>query len=187
MNFYIYALFRPDGSPFYIGRGYQNRINEHVTKRRRGRSEKDDLVCDLMDRHGDVHREKILTGLTAAEVADVERIMIDLVGRAPNGPLLNKMAGGLGGRMTHAASTKQKMSRASLGRKKSPQHVANMAAGRRGKSVSAEAKANMSAGQKRRVRTPEELARMSVMARGRTFTPEWRAKLSDAAKRRYAK
>jgi hypothetical protein len=37
MRFYVYLLCYPDGTPFYVGKGSGNRINDHEQDARRGR------------------------------------------------------------------------------------------------------------------------------------------------------
>lgn len=119
----------------------------------------------------------------------VARREIELIASIPKSRRYNATDGGDLGvpGYEHSAETRALMSATRKGRKQSPEHVANLAAARRGQTRSAESRARMSEGQKRRVRTPEEIERMRTAAVGRVVTDEHRAKLSAAATARWAR
>jgi hypothetical protein len=186
-DYYVYALLRPCGTPFYIGKGCGRRWEEHIHKVRRGRSHKDNIIAKIIDQGGTIIKVKWTEGLSDQDALFHERMIIASLGRFPNGPLVNKTEGGDGPALT--PEIKAKMSAAGKGRKQSPEWIANKAAARRRNKVgwSDASKQKASISQKNRIRTSEELARMSEISKMRKTTPEWRAKLSIAAKRRWAR
>lgn len=93
---YVYALFRPDGMPFYVGMGQGDRIDHHLHRRSRGRSHRESLIRHIVARAGDLPRAKIRTDLTACEAGEIERALVGALGRFPDGPLLNQLPGGEG-------------------------------------------------------------------------------------------
>tara|TARA_Y100001938_G_C8081416_1_gene429381 strand:+ start:43 stop:1071 length:1029 start_codon:yes stop_codon:yes gene_type:complete len=84
-RFYVYAFLREDGSPYYIGKGCDRRINS---------SEGRDFELPPKDR-----RVKIKENLEQKEAFDLERELISKYGRKgldEGGILLNKSRGGDG-------------------------------------------------------------------------------------------
>jgi hypothetical protein len=105
---YVYALLREDGqTPFYIGVGNRYRINRHSYEFTGRNPKKEKIVKDILATGIKLPSQKIMTGLTRAEAAQIERDMILLIGREPNGPLTNLTAGG-GGAANPSDSTKEK-------------------------------------------------------------------------------
>lgn len=108
-NCYVYALFRPNGSPFYIGMGSRGRWNVHEKLARNGDdSHKSRLIRKIWEVGEEVQKEILEDGLSRTEAFDLERILISLVLREPNGPLINKVSGGLGG-LDPSLETRRKM------------------------------------------------------------------------------
>ena len=112
--YYTYAYLREDGTPYYIGKGKGQRINQPHGK-----------PCNRppLDR-----RIKLKTNLTEEQSFNHERYMIFILGRKDlgTGILLNKSDGGEGAsgcipseetRRKHSEETKQKMKEAAKRRK----------------------------------------------------------------------
>jgi hypothetical protein len=96
-DYYVYGLFRPDnGQVFYIGLGRGDRAWQHAAKRRRGRSYKDNVLCQLIDDRGYpcVPVVVLRNHLTRDEAAALETALIYAIGRHPHGPLTNAQDGG---------------------------------------------------------------------------------------------
>lgn len=104
-DFYVYQYIREDGSPFYIGKGSKNRINESHSP--------------WLDIPAPKYREVIKDGLSEKEAFDLELKLIKHYRRKIDGGILeNKkisrwvaQAGWI-----HSKETKQKISKANLGK-----------------------------------------------------------------------
>lgn len=186
-DYYIYVLFRENGAPFYIGKGRKKRWFVHEQEVRRGRSYKDNIICDMMDRGVEVPKVKLAQWLTSSQAAAYEIAWIAALGRHPNGPLTNRTAGGDGCRdMTPdirakiaasvtgkkygppSAETRQKISKAQIGRKRGRQPD--------------EVQAKRSEALKRAWADPENSARWRKAGmRGREHSPETKEKIRQAA------
>lgn len=93
--FYVYAYFRPDGRPCYIGKGKGNRIAH------RGKTGRNKHFLNILAQAKASGQEmqsiKIAEGLTDQEAIQLEKDMILLIGREANGgPLVNLTDGGDG-------------------------------------------------------------------------------------------
>jgi hypothetical protein len=138
--FYVYALFRETGEPFYIGKGKNGRWLQHELLAKRGRSHKDNIICKMLAAGIAVPKLKLEENMTNDEACRLEIDLIALLGRHPNGPLTNLTRGGDGvidlppeikekhrrntsaGQMGHRLSeeTKKKIATAHLGRINGP-------------------------------------------------------------------
>jgi hypothetical protein len=202
---YVYALFRPDTCEiFYIGMGKGLRFADHVRKRKRGRSYKDNVICKLIDDLGypDIPVVIVRDGMTRKNACDLEMALILSIGRHPHGPLLNVTAGGDGGLdpcpevrakigVAHkgkvcSAETRAKMSSALKGRTLSGETRAKIGAAQKGRTLgrthSDESRAKIGAALKGRTLSGETRAKMSAAHKGRTFSEEHRAKIGAAHK-----
>ena len=97
-DFYVYALFRGDFlTPFYIGKGRQNRWLIHERDAHKGKARKDRII-QAMRRHGwrTIPKIKLATDLTDKEAKEIEIRLIAAIGRLPYGPLANYTRGGDG-------------------------------------------------------------------------------------------
>jgi hypothetical protein len=89
-SFYVYVIFRPDGSPCYVGKGKGNRWRR-LRRRRNPRLER-----IIAKGARELPIIKIREGLTEAQAFEVEVALIAAIGRGKNGPLVNMTDGGDG-------------------------------------------------------------------------------------------
>lgn len=128
--FYVYAFFRVDGTPCYIGKGKGVRMGQN------GKSGRSTYLRNILLSE-DVERVKLIDGLTEDEALSMERFFIAAIGRKVDGtgPLVNISSGGdagfRGGR--HTDEAKEKMRVAQKGRPKTPEHIKAAAEAQRGK------------------------------------------------------
>ena len=94
-EYYTYAYLREDGTPYYIGKGKGNRINDYHTKFVKVPAEKKRLF--------------LKQNLTEEEAFNHEIYMISIFGRKDlgTGILINRSDGGLGGRNVRSRSFNQ--------------------------------------------------------------------------------
>lgn len=99
-NYYVYALCLPDLSPFYIGKGVNNRVFDHVLEARRNHKigetnpHKCNKIRKLEAAGIKVHYSIVSLHETNVEAEREESRLIAKFGRAPEGgPLTNLAAG----------------------------------------------------------------------------------------------
>ncbi len=122
-DYYVYALFREDGAtPFYIGMGCRDRINQHERKRSlRNRSTKNFIIKKILRGSGCLQKAKLFKNLTREEAASKEKQLIENIGRIPDGPLVNLTDGGDSGvpaGWSHTPEAKKRMRESQLRRSK---------------------------------------------------------------------
>lgn len=94
-QFYVYILARPNGKPFYVGKGKRDRIYAHENEARRDcPCHKCRVIRKIWRNGGEVQRYKVLTTHDEAEAYAYEVQLIALIGRDS---LVNISEGGLGG------------------------------------------------------------------------------------------
>jgi hypothetical protein len=112
--FYVYQYLREDGTPFYIGKGSKNRINEsHLP---------------WIEIPSIEFREIITSNLTESEAFDLELNLIKKYGRKIDGGILenkkiNRWVAQAG--WTHSEETKQKISEKNTGKIRTEEHKEN--------------------------------------------------------------
>jgi NUMOD3 motif len=181
VNFYVYALFRENGVPFYIGKGQGDRWLAHecqarTTKRR-------DPRCSIIRRMQSVGlnipKVKLHEGLTEAAACAYEIALIAAIGRGEAGPLVNLTDGGEGkSGWTTSPETRAKIGAANRGRIRTPEVIEKTAAKLRGRKRTPEQIDKAVASRRGRKLTPEQIERLVALHRGRVPTPETRAKMS---------
>jgi len=185
-RFYVYAFLRKDGTPYYIGKGQGDRINDPKSRR---------FKLPPKDQ-----RKILAGGLTEPESFEYEIALISLLGRKDlgTGCLRNLTDGGEGtSGAVLSPETRAKISAANKGRIKSPETCAKLSAAHKGRVFSAETLAKMSAAHSNPSpetrakisaansnRSAETRAKLSAAAKGRTHSAEVRAKMSATRKGR---
>lgn len=172
MTYYVYALYREDGSPFYIGYGSGSRWLVHESDARRGlvkgNMRKHQIIKRILKSGARVSKKKLAEFSTSAEAASFEAKLIKRIGRAINGgPLVNNTDGGDGGvpGYKHTHQRRRKISRALKGIPKSET-----------------AKKHMSEAMKHRPVCQKAIEAMANATRGKPKTKSHRRKISDAKK-----
>lgn len=202
--FYVYILFRPwDGSPFYVGKGKNDRIRMHERKANKHYNERLANIIKKARKLGlEIPKIIIRSGLSEQDAFDTEMAFIGAIGRREDGgPLVNLTRGGEGVsnlspssrlKMSQARrqriikpETRAKLSAAGLGRKHSVESKAKIGAASRGKPRSAEVreklkKANL--GKKNGPPSAATRAKISAAKMGHDVSEETRNKLSIAKK-----
>lgn len=177
--FYIYLLARPNGQPFYIGKGKGRRIFKHEEEARRGcQCLKCNIIRKIWRNGGEVQRYIVFTTDDESEAYAYEAEMIAHYGI---NSLSNLHAGGKGG-INPKASTRTKLAAINKARYADPLARADLS--RRMKAVLAtpEARAQRKAAAKLASSTAEVRARMSDARRRAWTNPEIRAQWSAGRK-----
>jgi len=110
-NYYVYALCKPDLSPFYFGEGGKNRVFEHVLEARRNHRigetnpHKCNKIRKLETAGIEVHYSIVSFHNEKTAAQREEGRLIAMFGRAPEGgPLTNLAAGRESGLALHPES-----------------------------------------------------------------------------------
>lgn len=128
--FYVYVIFRLDGSPCYVGKGKGNRY------RRTPRHSKNPHLARICRNSGGYLPTVIIrSNLTEPEAFEIERAFIAAISReAHGGPLVNLTDGGEGpSGLSCSAETRLKISVGNKGKKRAPEVGAAISAARKGK------------------------------------------------------
>lgn len=180
--FYVYVIFRLNGTPCYVGKGKGNRYLDHakgshnIHLRRIYKKSDRELPAVILQE-----------GLCEQDAFAAEMALIAVIGRLGNktGPLVNMTDGGEGtsGHVV-SADARARLRAAHTGRVASDETRANMRRAQAGKVISAETKKKTSATLSGRTRSNETKKRMSVAMTGRVLSVETRERMSAAGKGR---
>lgn len=188
--FYVYGLFRDEAmtDPFYIGKGYDRRINSHERvseKAKRHNIRKNYTIDKLVKEIGFVPKKIISGDLSETEAFSLEIKLIAQYGRLDlgTGCLTNLSEGGTGASPSEETRAKIRAKRAL--QVCTAETRAKMSAAAKGRKHTAESRAKMSAAQKGHPpNPPESRARQAAAVRGRKHTDEARASMSRTRKGR---
>lgn len=172
-DYYVYVIYRPDGSPCYVGKGRGKRLQQHYW-----RSSNQQLECLLAANNRSLESQKVAENISHTDALAIEMSLIRDIGRTcDGGPLFNKAIGGHGS-FGHIASdeTKRKISVAAKGRKMSQQIRENQ----RGKVFSPETREKMRAAKLGRRLSDSHRAAIGAAHRGTRRDPEWGKKISTS-------
>lgn len=98
-QFYVYVMARPNGKPFYVGKGSfktkKPRLYDHEREARRGhRCHKCNVIRKIWKQGGTVQCYIVFTSESEQEAYNHERVLIEMYGLET---LANQTVGGLGG------------------------------------------------------------------------------------------
>ena len=177
---FIYALIDPrNGRTMYVGKTKtpRKRLNGHTSC---PKSNGMRLWISELTALGFVPSMEILELCQGNDWVQRERFHVaDCRARFPG--LLNVLSGGGGPLDEHyTQEVRQKIGASRQGRKLTPEHIANCAAGNRGQKRTPESRARMSAAMRGKKKSPEHCAKMRLRMLGRKLTPESIAKTSAA-------
>lgn len=174
-KFYVYVLYRPDGRPFYVGKGSGRRVHLHDWNARSGKvSAQPQLYRTIakIRKNGGEFCAEIVFRSDSEEVAfSEEKRLVALYGR---NSLCNLTNGGEGvsgmvwaDERRKAWSEKLKGNQHLLGHKMSEESKKKISIGNRGQKRSDEARANMRRAQANKPpMSPESRAKVSASKRG---------------------
>jgi hypothetical protein len=172
-TFYVYVLARPNGQPFYVGKGQGRRVFRHDQEARSGCTcHKCNIIRKIWRNGGDVQRVIIFTTDSENEAYAYETEMIALYGRDS---LCNHTDGGGGpsGR-SPSQETRQKISQKLMGHP-----------GAKSKKMRLEDKERIGALNRGRTLSPETRAKMSQGMKGRAIPESTRQAVREASSRSY--
>ena len=161
-GFYTYFHCKPDGTPFYVGKGSGRRAY-HFAKNR------NQHYKNVIRKYGVDNIKVFIFPCESEAVAFIEEIRQIGLLREAGYELTNQTEGGEGpAGFTHSESTRKQLSKSLTGRKFTDEHKAKIAEALRGK--------------KRPPFSDEWKAKICAPLRMYEITPEVRAKLSEKSK-----
>lgn len=172
-RFYVYVLCRPNGSPFYVGKGQGNRIDAHESFARNGyKAKRYSIIRKIWREGGSVFKQKIYYTDDEDTAYAIEQAAIAAIGREY---LANETDGGDGNHGYRPTDeVKARISKAQTGRKLSDRWKANVQAAKIGKPRSEACKAKLRAAFTGRKRTAEEIEKSAIPQRGRPWSEKAR-------------
>jgi hypothetical protein len=184
-RFYVYVLCRPNGKPFYVGKGTGRRVFDHDTEARSGHDcYKCRVIRKIWRSNGEIQRYTVFTTDDEQEAYAYERELIALHGRKN---LTNGTDGGegAGSRVVTAAerALRREYRKAMW---QDPEYRARMTAQSRALAATPEWREKVSELAKARLADPAERAKMSAQQRKRYEDPAEHAKQSAVNHIRWA-
>jgi NUMOD3 motif len=184
-DFYVYALFRENGTPFYIGKGAGTRWQHHESVARGGKKgHRFSIIRGMLIRGHELPKVKLHEGLTEAVAHQYEVALIAAIGRkAHGGPLVNETSGGEGaaGIPRSAANLAATIARCT-GVPRTDEVRAKLAAARLGSKASLQTRAKMGATRTGAKHLPGTADKIAASLRGRPHTADRRSNISAAMK-----
>lgn len=177
MSYYIYIHYKPDGAPFYVGKGHGKRAYDFHRR--------SSWYKAVVKKYGSGNiRIGIVLCESEVEAFDLERKTIaDL--RAAGHLLCNFTDGGEGSAgYKPSPEENEKRATALRGRKRPPEVVEKMRAARLGMTHSPEAREKISAALRLRIRSPETSAKISAAKTGKPMDPEVVARIAEKTRGR---
>lgn len=94
-SYYVYELRRPNGKPFYVGKGTKSRISFHEWNAKNGgKGHLCNVIRKIISAGGKITKVKVREGLTDSEAKILERKLILEYGRVDHGGILVNMTDG---------------------------------------------------------------------------------------------
>ena len=197
--FYVYEYIDPrDNKPFYIGKGINNRINQHLCPHNlKMKHPLYDRINEIFSENLEPILKKVEENLSETEAFNLERHIIKEIGLEN---LTNKTGGGAGAPgVIPSEATRSLMSESAKGRKCSEETRRKMSEIMKGKKHTEKTRRKMSKSQTERFKNPENhplfgkevseetRRKQSEVKKGKKFSRETRQKMSIAAKRRWSR
>lgn len=178
-TFYVYILARPNGKPFYVGKGKGNRVYEHEQEARTGhKCHKCNVIRKIWRKGGQVQRWIVLETTSEDEALAYEKEMIALHGR-PN--LTNHTDGGEGS-FRPSDSYRKKQSASSKARWRQPEFRKRQSIFKRARWQDPIYRARQSASSKERWTRPGFRENHIAQVKARATNPDWKANQSAKQK-----
>jgi hypothetical protein len=95
-RYYVYILYDWQGTPRYVGAGSANRWLYHERREDPYNQEKNRFIKETFEKIGRLPKVKYLQNLTREQSFEEETKLINIIGRYPDGPLVNLTDGGQG-------------------------------------------------------------------------------------------
>ena len=156
MDFYVYLLKRPDGSPFYVGKGRGNRCTRHAQNAyllKDPNLHKVNVIKKIIRSGLKPVIEIVQSSLTEHDAFELEKKLISQYGRFHNGGVLTNCSDGGEGQSGFKLSLESR------------------------KKLSRPGALNPFFGKKH---DPESLEKIGSANRGKCLSPEWRSRLSKS-------
>ena len=191
-TFYAYLLKRPDGTPFYAGKGKGRRCYVHLKPWHLKKDEnrhKVHIIEKIRREGGEPIVEVLQKNLTEEDAFSLETQQIKLYGRTINGGLLCNMSDGGEGQsgFHHKEETKQKISAQGMGennpfygKKHTPETLKIIGDVNRGKVLDEEWRNNLSASTKGRKKSEEHKNKIREAHSGKSHSAEHIKNQADA-------
>jgi hypothetical protein len=177
-DWYVYVLYRPNGVPFYVGKGSGRRL-AHSAKHSPTNIHKRNIIANIHAGGGTVEKRKIATFLAEEDALAFEQKLIREFGRTSDGGLLcNLSEGGEGGATgcVRSDETKEKMRQAALRRYASAEERLKMSEVTTKAFADPAVREQRSTAMRGKKKSPAHIAKLKK----RVFTPKWRAAISAA-------
>ena len=184
IEFYTYIHCKPDGTPFYVGKGSARRSHDF-----RHRNRHHEFV---VAKYGAENISVLVFPRASEQLAFDDEVKWICVLREAGYDLANKTTGGQGASgAVRSVETRLKISSVHKGRKRSPETCARIAKAKAGFEMPKGAKERIALYRTGKTLSDESRAKVSTAKKGRpngwggkTLSPEHRAKISSAQKGR---